>query len=170
MGTGAANTTLGPQAAAFHTARHLSYYRPGIYVCQLIESALGLKSWMYAAIKMIAPQFPVAPELEGPVGDGIKALEQHMSPKSKDQLARIVSQLVRGSGALDVKKWLAGVDLTADRVGFLLCHDLETAIEQIRDSADSTSVDNKRRLKELVMFAISPNYFELRARLQIAVQ
>ncbi len=170
LGTGAANTTLGPQAAAFHTARHLSYYRPGIYVCQLIESSLGLKSWMYAAIKMIAPQFPVAPELEGPVGDGIKALEQHMSPKSKDQLARIVSQLVRGSGALDVKKWLAGVDLTADRVGFLLCHDLETAIEQIRDSADSTSVDNKRRLKELVMFAISPNYFELRARLQIAVQ
>ena len=55
------------QAAAFIASRHLAYFRPGMYVRHLIASGTGLKSWLFAAIKLIVPQFPIAAELEGRV-------------------------------------------------------------------------------------------------------
>jgi hypothetical protein len=55
-------------------------------------------------------------------------------------------------------------------VGFLLCHDLETAVEVIRSSDPSTSsVAAPARLRELVLFAISDTYFGLRQKLGIGL-
>ena len=49
--------------------------RPGIYVRHLLASGTALKAWLFAAIKLTSPQFPVAPELEGAVAEALSALE-----------------------------------------------------------------------------------------------
>ena len=170
LGVAALSADVPPQAAAFIAARHLTYFRPGMYVRHLIPSGTGLKSWLFAAIKLIVPQFPVAAELEGPVNEAHQALDRGVTGQARDQLARIVSKLLQSGGALDLKRWVAGVDLTADRAGLVVAHDLETATEIIKASDEgSSAVPNQERMKELVLYGVSEGYFKLRQQLRIAI-
>jgi tetratricopeptide (TPR) repeat protein len=171
LGSAALMANASPQALAFVAARHLCYFRPGFYVRQLVQSGTGLRSWLFAAIKMNVPMFPVTPDLEGPVREAMAALDRHLAPQIRDHLARVVSKLIQSGAALDLKRWVQGVDLTADRIGFVLSHDLETAVEIVRASDDNASALNPQsRLKDLVLYAISEGYFGLRERLKIGVE
>ncbi len=171
LGSAALTASASPQALAFVAARHLAYFRPGFYVRQLVQSGTGLRSWLFAAIKMNVPLFPVTPDLEGPVREAMSALERQLSPQIRDHLARVVSKLIQSGAALDLKRWVQGVDLTADRIGFVLSHDLETSVEIVRASDESSSsLSPQSRLKDLVLYAISEPYFELRTRLRISVE
>jgi hypothetical protein len=49
----------------------------------------------------------------------------------------------------------------------VLAHDLATAVEVVQGGEETTAGLTQRRLKELVLFSISPNYLRLRARLGI---
>lgn len=167
MGVGVLNPHLPPQMLAFVAGSHLSYYRPGHFVRQLVGTGTGLKSWLFAAIKLISPTFPLAADLEGPVSEAVTTLQSSLGAQSKDELARAVSKLLQSAAALDLKKWVSAVDLTADRIGLLLAHDLEAAVEVIRGGEETAPGMSQRRLKEAVLFSISPNYLRLRERLGI---
>jgi tetratricopeptide (TPR) repeat protein len=170
LGSMALEAEVPPQAAAFIAARHLTYYRPGMYVRQLVPFGTGLKAWLFAAIKMIAPQFPVAADLEGPVRDNLAALETGMARAAREHLARIVSKLLQQGGSLDLKQWVSAIDLTADRAGFVLAHDLELATDVIKASDEgSSSVPTQERVKELLLFASSESYLALRRKLGISI-
>jgi tetratricopeptide (TPR) repeat protein len=170
LGKAAMATEVPAQAAAFIASRHLAYFRPGMYVRHLIASGTGLKSWLFAAIKLISPQFPVAPELEGPVKDAYGALDKSITGKSRDHLARIVAKLLQGGGALDLKRWVAGIDLTADRVGVIVSHDLETALEIIKASDEgSSSVPLAERRQEAIIYSVSQPFFAVRQKLGITI-
>jgi tetratricopeptide (TPR) repeat protein len=170
LGNAALAAEIPPQAAAFVAGRHLAYYRPGLYMRYLLPNAANLKNWLFAAIRMNAPSFPIAPEIEGLVSEAKEALERHLQPELRDHLSRIVSRLLQSGRSLDLKRWMLGVDASADRVGFVLAHDLETAVEIIRASDESSSsMPPQQRLKELVLFAIGEPYFAMRQRLQITI-
>ncbi len=158
------------QPAAFIAARQLTYLRPGMYLRHLLASGTALKAWLFAAIKITSPQFPVSPELEGAVNEAIAALDAGIQGQSRDHLTRVVAKLLQSGTALDLRRWVMGVDLTADRAGFIAAHDLETAVAVIRASDESTSAASQdERFTELVLFSVSEQYFEIRRRLGIAV-
>jgi tetratricopeptide (TPR) repeat protein/tRNA A-37 threonylcarbamoyl transferase component Bud32 len=158
------------QPAAFIAGQQLTYLRPGLYLRHLLSSGTILKAWLFAAIKLSSPQFPVSPELEGAVAEAMQALGAGVTGQARDHLTRVVAKLLTSGAALDLKRWVRGVDLTADRVGFLLSHDLETATQIIKASDESTSsVSTDERLKELVLFSVSSQYFHLRKQLGIGV-
>ncbi len=166
LGNAALHADVPSQAAAFISARHLCYLRPGLYLRQLIGTGTGLKSWLSAAIKLTVPQFPVAPELEGPISDALAVLKGSMQASARDHLTRVVSKLLQSGAALDLKSWIAGVDLTADRAGLLLANDLGTAAEILEVSDETTSaVGPKQRFEELVLYSVSPEYLALRKQL-----
>jgi tetratricopeptide (TPR) repeat protein len=170
LGRVAMSDKVPPQAAAFIAARHLTYFRPGFYVRQVLTSGAALRAWLFAAIKMISPQFPIAPDIEGSVVEALRSLEANLKGASRDELTRVVSTLLREGAALDLKRWVTGVDQTADRVGFVIAHDLDTAAQVIRASDESTaSVPNQERLKSLAVYSVSPDYLGLRRRLGVAV-
>ena len=83
----------------------------------------------------------------------------------REILASLVSKLLQSGGAIDLKKWVAAIDLTADRAGFLLAHDLGVAAEVMRATEDAASVAGKERVKEIVLYSISEPYLELREKL-----
>jgi tetratricopeptide (TPR) repeat protein len=170
IGLGISRGDVGPQPLAFIAGHHLVAYRNGFALRQLVATGTGLKSWLFAAIKLMSPQFPVAADVETAVAECLQVLRERLTQPGKDDLARAVSKLLQSKTALDLKRWVGAVDLTADRVGFLLCHDLETAMEVVRASEDTNSDKAQRRLKELVLFSISPAYFTLRARLGVDLQ
>lgn len=170
VGRSALEAQVAPQAAAFIVARHLAYYRQGLYVRHLVPTGTGLKAWLFAAVKMISPQFPIQPELENPMLESLAALQHAIVGPTRERLASLVSKLLSGGGSLDLKKWVAAIDLTADRVGFLMAHDLQVAGELIKSSGDDTSVvPVKERLRELILFATSERYFTLRMKLGLAI-
>lgn len=170
LGHAALAADVPTQAAAFIAARHLTYYRPGMYTRHLVPTGTGLKAWLFAAIKLIAPQFPVSAELEGPVKENLGALTSAITGPTRERLASLVTKLLQGGGSLDLKKWVAAIDLTADRAGFLVAHDLEVASEIIKASGeDASAVPIKERLKELVLWGISEEYFGLREKLSISI-
>ena len=170
LGRSALEAQLAPQAAAFIVARHIAYYRQGLYVRHLVPTGTGLKAWLFAAVKMIAPQFPIQPELENPMRESLAALQRGIVGPTRERLASLVAKLLSGGGSLDLKKWVAAVDLTADRIGFLMAHDLQIAGELIKASSDdSSAVPVKERLRELILFATSERYFTLRAKLGLAI-
>ena len=158
------------QVAAFVAARQLAYYRPGMYMRHFITTGTALKSWLFAAIKLTAPQFPIAADLEGPVTEALAALRASLSHDLKDQLNSVVSKLLQSGTALDLKRWVAAVDLSADRAGFVVAHDLESASQVIHASEEgSAALPNQERFKELVLYSASAKYFDLRRRLGITI-
>jgi tetratricopeptide (TPR) repeat protein len=169
LGQAAFDNTIPNQSLAFLAGRHLTSFRPGFYVRHLVPTGTGLKAWLFAAIKLCVPQFPVSPDLQGQVNDAMHAMSQDFAGAEKDKLASVVSKLLQAGGALDLKKWVAAIDLTADRVGFLLAHDLQLTTEVIRSTEDATSVAVKERMKDIVLFSVSEEYFALRQKLSITV-
>lgn len=169
LGRGAFDPSIATQNMAFIAGRHMASFRPGFYVRHLVPTGTGLKAWLFAAIKLCVPQFPIAADLQGPVNDAMILMAQDFQGAEKDKLASAVSKLLQAGGALDLKKWVASVDLTADRVGFLLAHDLQFATEAIRVTEDSAVVPVKERMKDLVVFSVSEEYFALREQLSIAI-
>ncbi|HTN92536.1 MAG TPA: hypothetical protein VL242_53075, partial [Sorangium sp.] len=169
LGAAALQMDLPTQAASFIAARHLTYYRPGMYLRHLVPTGTGLRAWLFAAIKLISPTFPITKELEGPVKDNLAVLEPTIVGPARDQLASIVTKLLQ-AGAIDLKRWVSGIDLTADRAGFLLANDLELAQEMIKAADESSAaVPQKERLKELMLYAVSEEYFAVRQRLGINI-
>ncbi len=169
LGRGAFDASVSTQSMAFVAGRHLTYFRPGYYVRHLVPTGTGLKAWLFAAIKIGVPQFPVTPELQGQVAEAMAAMAVEFQGVQKEKLASLVSKLLQAGGALDLKKWVAAIDLTADRAGFLLAHDLDRATEVMRSTEDAASVAAKERMKEVVLFSVSEEYFALREKLQIGL-
>jgi hypothetical protein len=169
LGQAALETQVSTQMLAFLAGRHLSYFRPGFYVRHLIPTGTSLKAWLFAAIKHCVPNFPIAPDLQGPVAEALTPMASMVAGQQKDLLSSTVSKLLQSGGAIDLKKWVAAIDLTADRVGFLLAHDLQATTELIRAVEHDSSVPVKERMKEIVLFAVSDPYFDLRKKLGISI-
>ncbi len=170
IGTSVIGVALPIQTAAFIAARHLTYYRQGLYVRQLVPTTTGLKAWLFAAMRLMSPQFPVPPDIQGAVQEALVALDRVVTGPPRDHLARVVSKLVQESAALDLKKWVTGVDLSADRAGLLMSDDLATAVEAIRaaDPAGS-SVPAEDRVEEIYKYAVSEQYSLARKALGISI-
>jgi tetratricopeptide (TPR) repeat protein len=170
LGVAALQRDVPLQPAAFIAAQSLTYLRPGMFLRHLLSSGTALKAWLFAAIKLTAPAFPVAPEIEGAVNEAFAALEAGAQGQVRDHLTRVVGKLLTSGTALDLKRWVAAVDLTADRAGFIAAHDLDMAVRVIRASDDAqSSVPIEERVKELVLYSVSPSYFEVRKRLGVSV-
>jgi len=169
LGRAAFDPSFAMQPMAFVAGRHLTYFRPGFYVRHLVPTGTGLKAWLFAAIKLSAPQFPIAPELEGQVQEATAAMNAAFAGVERELLASQVSKLLQAGSTLDLKKWVASIDLTADRAGMLLAHNLEVATEVMRATEDAAAVSGKERMKEIVLFSISEPYLELRQKLGISI-
>ena len=169
LGAAALVPDIPTQAAAFIAARHLTYYRPGLYLRHLVPTGTGLRAWLFAAIKMISPNFPIAAELDLQVKDNLAALEPIIVGPAREQLISAVTKLLQ-AGAIDLKKWVTGVDLTADRAGFLLGNDLELAQEMIKAADEgAAAIPQKERIKELVLFSVGEGHFAVRRRLGVNI-
>jgi tetratricopeptide (TPR) repeat protein/tRNA A-37 threonylcarbamoyl transferase component Bud32 len=152
---------ISAQGFAFWMGRALSALRPGFAVPLLLTTGTGLKAWLFAAIKTCVPQFPIPPDLGGPVGEAMRRLD--LGPEAYERLASAVSTLLREDIALDLKKWLLAIDRSADRVGLLLANDLRVATEVVRETSAPDTL--RERMKDLVLFSVSEEYVALRRAL-----
>lgn len=171
IGIGQGARAGGPQQAlAFVAGRHLSYYRAGHYMRQLVPTGTGLRTWLFAAIRMVAPKFPVPGTMEAAIKECVNAIRTQLTGPQRDALRSLTQKLLEAAPELDMKGWMVGVDLSADRLAFVLSNDLKVSNAVIDASAeDMSSMSKKDRLRELLIYSVSEEYFELRKALGIAL-
>jgi len=158
------------QRTAFITGRLVTYFRPGFYVRHLIPTGTELKAWLFATLALVSPKIRVPPDLEALARGPHEALERGLADESRRYLAKeVVPRLLEG-GALDLKRWVTAVDLTADRVGLLMGNDLATAIAEIRSSPDaSVTLTANDRIEHLLRYSVSAQFIALRRHIGSAV-
>jgi hypothetical protein len=166
LGARAFGEDVTPVAAAFLAGRHLAYHLPGLYVRQLLPNMTALKAWLFAAIRLVKPKFPVAPDLEAPVSEASRALGELATGTRLEHLTHVVAKLLRDGASLDLKRWVQDVDTCADAIGFVLSNDLEVAIERVRAlPQEAGSPALATRIERLIAYAVSSRYMTVREHL-----
>jgi tetratricopeptide (TPR) repeat protein len=151
---------------AFACAKELCYMRPEHYLKKTLTTKTDLKIAFLSAMVLVQPNFPVKPEQVSLVQQYVPVLRSKIQPSWLEQLHVVVKRFLSNATEVDLVKWGYAVDATAHRVGFLLCGDLEVAAKMV--SMEPVQVGGpqaKDKVKELVLYSISEEYFAVRQHL-----
>ncbi len=163
-------TGFTPQELTFIVGKHLSYYRGEHYIRNLFPTLAELKVVLFSAIKIILNDFAVPPEMAQAVTATATELVKYMQPIQRDSLRLVVHKFVEDGAKADLKRWMQAIDITAARAGLLLCSELEIAKKVIGAEPQLPGdLPPAEKLKELIVFSVSDQYFALRKALGIAV-
>jgi hypothetical protein len=159
-----------PQDLTFEIGRHLAYYRGEHYIRWVEPTTAGLRILILSAIKVVNQQFKTPPDPSGVIDQTVQILNTSLTPTAREQLSALVRKFISQRGDVDIKKWVNSVELTACRCGFLLCNDIQSAARMIQNqSATVGDVPAKEKIKELVLFSVSEQYFALRQALGVTI-
>ena len=150
--------------AAFVAANHLSYFLPGHYARRLVPQEPELRRWVEAAIALSrgASHFDHLSHLEQIM------LQTQVDPDERKIIVREIGDL--DPAVIDLHAWFKAVDATADRLGLLLCHDLERAIGLLRGGDGTADEATEARIDALRVWSVSEDYLAVRAALGIGVE
>ena len=152
----------------FLLAKQLAYLHPALFARIALLGDNELRTYLHAAIAIAAPEQP----LPGPAVDPkalrkvADQLRKKLRPDQLEQIHRLAQKL---PATIDLERWTAGADMSADRLGFLLCDDLEAATRAISAQADGSATPPRERAGAIVQFSTSANYLEVRALLGLAI-
>jgi golgin subfamily B member 1 len=159
-----------PQDLTFEIGRHLAYYRGEHYIRWVEPTTAGLRLLLLSAIKAVNPKFQTPPDPSGVLDSTIATLAKSLTPPAREQLAALVRKFIQNTGEADIKKWVNAVEMTACRTGFLLCNDIQSAARMIQNQAAAVGdIPAKEKIKELVLFSVSEQYFRLRSSLGVTI-
>ncbi|MGZ3473895.1 MAG: tetratricopeptide repeat protein [Polyangiales bacterium] len=159
-----------PQELMFLIGKHLTYYRGEHYIKTLFPSLTELKTLLLTAVKIAMPEFPLPDDMQKGVMTTAQELVKYMQPVQADGLRLVVKRFVEEGAKADIKRWMQTSDVTAIRAGFVLCGDLEMAAKLIRaETVVAGDLSPSEKLKELIQYAVSEQYFNVRTHLGIAI-
>jgi hypothetical protein len=155
-----------PLDLMFIAARHLSDYRPEHYIRTLLPSNTELKTVLMASLRL-ANLVPGDAQID----QTAQEIRKYLQAPQLDAIGTLGRRFVQAGARTDVKKWLQGVEITACRAGLLVCNDLDTAARMVQALGATGPVDlpPKEKVKELVLFSVSEEYFRLRQALGIQI-
>jgi hypothetical protein len=137
---------------------------------RIVPQVSELKAFFLAALKLVQPKVPVKADMEVPVAERVELLRRFLPPQHLEQLAEVVRRFLESQADVDLHKWAIAVDYTSTRAGFLLCNDLEVAAQQIMAEPIAVgSADPRDKLRDILQWSVSEEYFELRNHLGLAI-
>lgn len=156
---------------AFEIAKELTNLRPEHFLRRVFTGASELRAIFFAVLKLCNPKFPVPPADASVVDQTARQISERIHAGQMEQLVGIVNTFIqRSSGEIDLNRWLIGVELTCNRVGFILCNDLEVAAKRIStEPASIGGLSAKDRIKELMLYSVSEEYFRVRRELGLTI-
>ena len=163
-------TGFTPQELMFIVAKHLSGYRGEHYMKNLFPTLNELKVILFAGVKIVMPEFSVPGEMAQAVNATAMELLKHIQPVQRESLKIVVQKWMEDGAKADLKRWIQAIEITACRAGLLLCADLEIAKKIIAAEAQLPGdLPPADKVKELLVFSVSEQYFAVRKTMGIAV-
>jgi len=156
-----------PFELAFDTGRLMAFLRPQRFVRHALPAAGALATALNALMMLGGVN------IEGADAEAARlaaSVRKSLSPATADALTGAAQRLNEARGtAPDLSRWSAGTDLTAARVGLLLCGELGAAARVLWGESPPGDDAGQRRVRDLVAFSISDDYFACRTQLGVAV-
>lgn len=157
-----------PGEVAFHAARQL-YLLTNDHFFATLEDDVDRREARLAVMIATAHRWidPRVPEegTDASIAEILAGLPDEHKAAIAQLLAPVISEPDYG-----IPKWLDAIEHTSNRLGLLICNDLETALHLLkrveRPLGRATAAE---RTRALLLFALSEPYFELRRRLGYAV-
>ena len=150
---------------AFLAGRHLSWYRSEHYVKTLFTSVPDLEDLFLAALVIGNPGLPIAEGMKRRVTPIAKAIQPLLEPAQLDTLRGCFLRFVEEGARTNLQRWSLATEKTACRAGFLLANDLGTALKLL----EAEERGQGELARDLLAFATSERYFQLRRQLGIAL-
>jgi hypothetical protein len=150
---------------AFLVGRHLSWYRSEHYVKTLFRSVPDLEDLFLAALVIGNPGLPIAEDMKRRVTPIANAIQPLLEPAQLDMLRGCFLRFVEEGARTNLQRWSLATEKTACRAGFLLANDLATALKVLEVEERGQG----ELCKDLLAFATSERYFELRRQLGVAL-
>jgi hypothetical protein len=136
---------------------------------QLVPSQDELGIILSAALRLVQPKFHLAGTDPAAVRKYVTFFHRALPPAQIERIAAAAAPLLSSAARLDVAAWLADADAVANRAGLLLCADVVAAAREIVREARARHARPERAILDLVRWAVSADYFDLRARLGLAL-
>ncbi|HTM21486.1 MAG TPA: hypothetical protein VL172_13290, partial [Kofleriaceae bacterium] len=159
---------LDERELAFEVGKRMAYFRPERYVHYALQGLPKVESAFYGALA--AAGGADAPGVEA--GKMAAHLKKTVPGAVLEQVSAVAAKI--GSHELGngvVASWRSATDLTANRVGLILCNDLESAARAIAtEAAAMSTLSVKDRLRDLLAYAVSEEYFGVRRHLGLAIR
>ncbi|MBS1119325.1 MAG: Tetratricopeptide 2 repeat protein [Deltaproteobacteria bacterium] len=162
---------------AFEVGKRMAYLRPERFVTLALGTLPKLEAAFSASL--IAGGARLVAHDGQPYGDVVTDEAKKMATSLRQQ---VPGPLLEQVGELSIKlsgrvgngliaAWRTATDLTANRVGFIVSNDLETAAKAIAtEGAALSSLSVKDRLRDLLSYAVSESYFAVRRHLGLHVR
>ncbi len=153
---------------AFLWGRQLTAFRPEHYLAVFFPKVDDLALLVNAAL--LAGECPA---LSGTPSSEVKKLakdlKKKLHPGSYGRLCTACSTFQPGDLMGRVAHWLRTVELAGGRAGLLACGDVSIAAELVREHPVKGQVSEEDQVFDLMSFAVSDEYAQLRARLGVAI-
>jgi hypothetical protein len=145
--------------------------RPEYYLKLLLPTNTELKVAFLSAIHLVRRDFPLPQDVAAMVQQQYAPeIQKRLNPAIYEQLGAVVQRFVQAAPSVDLARWGHAVDGTSHRAGFVVCGDLEVATRMV--SAEPVTVGGpqvKDKIKELVLYSISEEYFAVRQQMGITI-
>ena len=163
-------TGLSTQDLLFPVGQHLAMYRGEHYIKTLFPPVTDLTVLFFAGIKLVAPDTPSPPDIDKQIVATATTIRRHIQPMQLEGLRMVVKSFLAVGAKADVKRWGQTVEITSARAGLVLCGDLEIAKKIIAaEPQQPGALTLAEKLKELLLFWVSPQHHALRQALGITI-
>jgi tetratricopeptide (TPR) repeat protein len=178
MNTAPVTLLVGPDMAqdrpepqlTFALGKHLSYLRPEHFLSALLPPLV--ETIFYAGVRACFPTQKLPDHVDKKESDELaKRIEKALPPAGLAQLRSFLQQFYQVTRKFDPDAWLASIERSAERVGFILGNDLPSAERILQQEPVAISKRTRaEKIRDLLLFSVSEEYFTLRKALGMAVQ
>ncbi len=158
------------QQLAFVCAKQL-FLANGYFLASIDDSYETRKAKLMAVVYSIMKMVNPAAEVQGADQAFIEQVLSRIPGPDRTELQKLIQKMSANPAQhLNISKWLEMVEHSANRLGLLLANDVGAAVEAIKNEQGQFSkAPPADRIREVVVFALSDNYFQLRKALGLAI-
>lgn len=164
--------TASSRAIAWTLARQMAFARPELALVAALE-AQELAACLEGAIRLVVPQGSGVDLGLDPteVAGWERLLGRHMGERARSALAQVVPEVVEERRMKKLARYLKGAEHSANRAAMLMCGDAIVAAKALdEEQAVAADVSHKSRVRELLLFVLGLEHFELREQLGAKIE
>ncbi len=159
----------GDRELAFLVGKQLCWMRPEHYIGSVGFPTENLKLLFMATMHITDPSLGIGQQL-GEQGAKVIQELQNIPPQMLTQVRKYMKQYLAQGKNPNLSAWLTHVENTCIRMGLVMCGDLHEAASCIKNDTNPIGKATvKEKIREMVLFSISDEYFEIRQRLGLAI-
>jgi tetratricopeptide (TPR) repeat protein len=154
----------------YFLGKNITYLRPEFLLAKIVSGQV-VKNIFLGVLSYVRPSLNLAGDLEQ-----LQAItnffEKYTSPETLESIKDVVEAFFKAKGSIDLNKWLNAVEFTSNRVSFILTQDLELLENMFKRETVGllSKADYKEKMADILNYAVSDDYFELRKEIGLSIK